>query len=187
MTARNRPAKSAPAPTDGPAAAGAMDRPAGAPAVVVALPWYAKGLRFSCRPDCGNCCAGEGTVHVDIDEIDRIAAGMGLPRHEFSRRYVKRVGEDGLALRDKGPHGDCIFLGDDKRCEVYDHRPVQCRTWPFWPENLTDKSEWDAAGRRCPGINEGRTWTAGEVEEIATQGERGAGTGPQLAAAPVGT
>jgi hypothetical protein len=34
---------------------------------------------------------------------------------------------------------------------------VQCRTWPFWDENLTSRRAWDNARRRtpCPGMGTG--------------------------------
>ena len=27
-------------------------------------------------------------------------------------------------------------------CSIYRARPAQCRTWPFWPENLLSKRDW---------------------------------------------
>ena len=38
---------------------------------------------------------------------------------------------------------DCVFLKEDpergrKTCSIYPVRPLQCRTWPFWPENLAE-------------------------------------------------
>ena len=42
-------------------------------------------------------------------------------------------------------------------CSIYADRPAQCRTWPFWPENLTSRSTWEAVKRRtpCPGMGNG--------------------------------
>jgi uncharacterized protein len=62
---------------------------------------------------------------------------------------------------------DCIFLDRKKIrgkavCSLYDVRPLQCRTWPFWAENLEHRNAWDAAGKSCPGINTGPK-TGGEA------------------------
>ena len=48
-----------------------------------------------------------------------------------------------------------IFLRD-KRCSVYKSRPVQCRTWPFWPENMNSKIWNNEISKNCPGIGKGK-------------------------------
>jgi Fe-S-cluster containining protein len=55
-----------------------------------------------------------------------------------------------------------------KVCSVYDVRPLQCRTWPFWDGLLSSKKAWDEAGKRCHGINQGsRKFTRGQIEVAA--------------------
>jgi len=34
-----------------------------------------------------------------------------------------------------------VFL-KDKQCTVYPVRPAQCRTFPWWKENLSSKEAW---------------------------------------------
>lgn len=133
----------------------------------VSLNWYRDGLRFSCKPNCGNCCSGHGVVRVDIEEMDRLAAGLAMERADFARKYVRSV-DHGYSLRDKGPHGDCVFLGDDRRCSVYDHRPTQCRTWPFWPANLTSRKAWASAAERCPGMEDGERHSEDRIEAVVS-------------------
>ena len=41
------------------------------------------------------------------------------------------------------------------RCTVYEARPSQCGTFPFWPENLKSRADWDELGTFCPGIGQG--------------------------------
>jgi hypothetical protein len=54
--------------------------------------WYAGGLRFQCT-QCGDCCSGgEGYVWVNQEEIDAMAARVGMTPVAFEERYVKRVG-----------------------------------------------------------------------------------------------
>lgn len=119
--------------------------------------WYADGLAFACT-QCGNCCSGApGNVWVDSEEIERIAATLGMTPTDFNRRHVRRVGR-GRSLLEK-PGGDCEFLKrhDDGKtsCRIHAVRPVQCRTWPFWKSNLTDSDAWQEAKQDCPGIERG--------------------------------
>jgi len=37
----------------------------------------------------------------------------------------------------------CVFLDPFGQCSIYDVRPVQCRTYPFWPSLLESKEDWD--------------------------------------------
>jgi Fe-S-cluster containining protein len=39
------------------------------------------------------------------------------------------------------PLQDCIFLEGGTACRVYDARPLQCSTYPWWPE-LMDPAAW---------------------------------------------
>ena len=62
----------------------------------------------------------------------------------------------------RGKGLDCIFLDRSSRngkalCSLYDLRPSQCRTWPFWSENVESPEAWIAASQSCPGINTGPT------------------------------
>ena len=79
----------------------------------------------------------------------------------FSRRYVRQVGVR-YSLIEK-PGGDCIFWDKGSGCTVYEARPVQCRTWPFWAENVESPAAWAEVGGGCPGVDRGRVYT---VEEI---------------------
>ncbi|MFO0837530.1 MAG: YkgJ family cysteine cluster protein [Phycisphaerae bacterium] len=120
-------------------------------------PWYAAGLQFSCT-QCGNCCSGPpGYVWLSPSDIAPLAALVGLSPDEFRARHVRQVG-DRVSLYEKSD-GDCEWLirGPDgkTRCGVYEARPVQCRTWPFWDSNLRTPRDWKGAARVCPGINTG--------------------------------
>lgn len=132
--------------------------------------WYAAGLAFECV-GCGGCCSGpeEGYVWVSDEEVEAIAQTLGLASAQMRRRYVRRVGRRQSLVERRDNH-DCIFLKPDgqggKTCAIYDVRPVQCRTWPFWPMNLANPSAWAKAGQRCQGINRGRPFTLDEIENL---------------------
>jgi uncharacterized protein len=126
-------------------------------------PWYQDGLAFSCTR-CGACCTGApGYVWVSPDEISRLAEFRGLSITEFSTRFVRKVGRR-FSLIEK-PGGDCIFWDKTAGCTVYPARPVQCQTWPFWPENVESQEKWDRVRSVCPGSGQGRLYT---VEEIVS-------------------
>lgn len=126
-------------------------------------PWYRDGLSFTCT-QCGACCTGApGYVWVSVEEIQRLAEFRGEPLDEFSRRYVRRVGSR-YSLIEK-PGGDCVFWDKAVGCAVYEARPTQCRTWPFWDENVETPEDWERTKSVCPGSGRGRHYSAEEIIE----------------------
>jgi Fe-S-cluster containining protein len=126
-------------------------------------PWYRDGLAFTCTR-CGACCTGApGYVWVSIEEIEQLARFRGLPVKDFTSRFVRQVGEHYSLI--ERPGGDCIFWDAKEGCTVYPARPVQCRTWPFWPENVETPEDWDRTTRICPGSGKGRHYTAKQIIE----------------------
>lgn len=124
-------------------------------------PWYRDGLSFSCTR-CGACCTGApGYVWVTAEEIERLAELRGESPDEFSRRFVRRVGSR-YSLIEK-PGGDCVFWEANAGCTVYEARPIQCRTWPFWEENVETPEDWERTKSVCPGSGKGRHHAAEEI------------------------
>lgn len=111
-------------------------------------------LHFSCT-GCGACCRGGGDYHVfvDRDEARGICGYLGLSWAWFRRRYLTRY-DDELVLQ-SGDDGRCVFLDPGGRCSVYEARPRQCRTYPFWPEVVATARTWQREARRCEGIDRG--------------------------------
>lgn len=70
-------------------------------------------------------------------------------------------------------NGDCIFLEGGNRCGTYEARPEQCRTWPFWPENMKAKTWRREIETYCPGVGKGRLHTREEIETILKEQEQG--------------
>jgi len=118
-------------------------------------PWYADGLRFKCS-QCGDCCTGApGFVWVNQDEINALAALVGVDVEKFEQKYVRKVGVRRSLV--EFPNGDCVFFdGEARKCTVYDARPRQCRSWPFWESNLRSPETWKQTCEVCPGSGKGK-------------------------------
>lgn len=153
-------------------------------------PWYQEqGLQFTCT-QCGNCCTGApGYVWISEVEIERLAAHFQLPEPEIRRRFCRKIGDRWSLKEQRNPRGDydCIFLKEvsvapsnctnstdpttviqqtRQVCTAYEARPLQCRTWPFWPEVVKTPSAWRGAAKRCHGIGQGRVWSANEIAAL---------------------
>lgn len=121
----------------------------------LAPPWYSNGLKFECT-QCGDCCTGgPGAVWVTDQELAEIAAELGKPIGEVRLLHTKIIGGR-WSLRDY-PNGDCVFLDPQTQgCQVYAVRPIQCRTWPFWPSNIETTDSWKRTCSVCPGAGVGK-------------------------------
>ncbi len=128
-------------------------------------PWYQDGLAFECI-GCGRCCTGEpGYVWVTEDEIERLAKCVRMAAAVFENTYVRVVGQRKSLM--ERPNGDCSLLdGVERRCTVYEARPAQCRTWPFWHSNLRSAAAWRATCRACPGSGQGPTHSLEQIETL---------------------
>ena len=127
-------------------------------------PFYQEGIHFECQGE-GKCCVTRGRysyVYLSFSDRRRLATHFKLSTAEFTERYTEK--EDGryqLQYADK----ECPFFKNN-RCEVYAARPWQCRTWPFWPENM-NKTKWEReVVPYCPGVGKGRLYSAEEIEQI---------------------
>ncbi len=118
-------------------------------------PWFRDGLRFECS-QCGNCCTGApGFVWVNKEEIAGLSLRLGLSVEEFERRYVRQVGVRKSLVEYE--NDDCVFFDNQsRRCGVYEDRPRQCRTWPFWESNVRTPESWQQTCEVCPGSGQGK-------------------------------
>ncbi len=125
--------------------------------------WWHSGVQFACQGS-GQCCVSRGAygyVYVTLEDRRRLAKALDLPTRQFTRAYCDKT--DGrFHLKESGP--DCLFL-EAKRCSVYEGRPTQCRTWPFWPENMGARA-WTSIAAFCPGVGQGRAVPRQEIEMI---------------------
>ena len=102
---------------------------------------------------CGaKCCKGNGYVLLHKDEIESISEYLKRTVDEFIKFYTKKA-EYGkkTTLIDLKINGEtkCVFLDENNRCEIYEVRPKQCKTFPFW-NSLKNKNIKELQNL-CPG------------------------------------
>lgn len=125
--------------------------------------WYRDGLRFECT-QCGKCCTGApGYVWVDDEEVEALSIRLGMSENAFRRTYTRREGDRRTLIEKQ--NNDCIFWEKDVGCTVYEQRPKQCRSWPFWDSNLKSERHWQKTVDICPGSGQGRLYTIDEIIE----------------------
>ncbi len=146
--------------------------------------WYRQGLKFTCTC-CGNCCTGgAGYVWISEQEVKLLAEHLKLSVEETLEQYCRTINGKVSLKESRSVAGkyDCVFLKEIKPprasrngqvivqakrvCGIYEVRPLQCRTWPFWPENLTDKAAWQVETRKCPGMNTGTHYSLQKIQAL---------------------
>ncbi|OFZ18275.1 MAG: hypothetical protein A2X94_07510 [Bdellovibrionales bacterium GWB1_55_8] len=128
--------------------------------------FWKKGVRFKCL-GCGKCCQARDTygfVYLTKKDRQRLALHLQLSEKEFRRKYCEET--DGWTHL-KNPRLDCGFFKNNG-CEVYEARPEQCRTWPFWPENMNARAWRSQVLSFCRGASEAthraRLYAAEEIQ-----------------------
>ena len=78
---------------------------------------------------------------MNEQEVLKLSAHLEMSYQDFGRKYLRYDADvERLALKDRTDTNDdsCVFLEDNK-CSVYEVRPTQCRTFPWWPELVEDE------------------------------------------------
>lgn len=142
------------------------------------LPWFAElgpdnnNIPFECT-GCGKCCKTRGDVYMSPTETKKAAKLLGLSIADFKAQYVEEEevtvtmsldpeqipeGETGwTVLRHKEEDQSCIFLNDEGLCNIYEARPIQCSTYPFWPRIMANREAWNSEVRLEGDAPEGMT------------------------------
>lgn len=127
-------------------------------------PWWSDGVRFECQ-ETGRCCVSRGSygfVYLTLEDRRRLARHFGLSTRQFTLKHcVKTDGHFHL----KDFTAACPYL-EGKRCGVYEARPAQCRTWPFWPEHMSPKAWAKEVASYCPGVGKGALVPAQRIREL---------------------
>ena len=129
--------------------------------------FYAQGLKFTCQR-CSSCCRYDaGFVYLSEKDIESLIVKLEIDREKLIGLYCRWVdswnGSKVLSLKEKA-NKDCVFWETAKGCIVYEARPLQCRTFPFWENIVSSKSNWKIAASGCQGINKGELHTREEID-----------------------
>ena len=129
--------------------------------------FYADGLKFSCKR-CSSCCRYDsGFVFLSQKDINKLSSALKTDINGIISAYCRWVtdknGEEVLSLKEKS-NNDCILW--DCGCTVYQARPIQCVSFPFWKSIIASEQCWKIASENCPGMNSGKLHTKEEIEKI---------------------
>ncbi|NIZ47343.1 YkgJ family cysteine cluster protein [Entomospira nematocerorum] len=120
--------------------------------------FYKDGLQFKCT-QCSQCCRGDsGYVFLSKLDLTRLSTYLGLTESDFLQQHVRTVpfGDHlRISLLEK-PESDDQFRCEfwQNGCTVYNARPTQCRTYPFWHSIMQSEQSWQQEAASCPGIGQ---------------------------------
>jgi Fe-S-cluster containining protein len=125
-------------------------------------------------------------VFLSEADLRRLLKRLRLDFKGFFKDYCILVDAgNGMALslrdvrRRSGPGGtgqsyDCVFWREGG-CEVYEDRPLQCTTYPFWASIVDSEESWRDEAGSCPGIGAGELWSRTHIDSCISA-RREAGT-----------
>ena len=107
----------------------------------------------ACDTCAGNCCIGEsGYIWITEKEINVLAMHLNITQEELRIKYLNKISYKHSIKEVKLSEDNfaCVFFNLEKRqCSIYEARPRQCRTFPFWEyfkKNIKEVYE------ECPAI-----------------------------------
>jgi len=89
----------------------------------------------ACEACQGQCCTGEsGSIFATKLEFENMAKHLDVSMQTLKEKYLIKVkNRYSLAEIRYNESYDCIFYDRKSHgCSIYDVRPTQCRTFPFW-------------------------------------------------------
>jgi len=106
----------------------------------------------ACKTCDGKCCRGfAGYVWINMKELEIMAGIRKMDAASFSKQYIRQV-QGRLSLQERfinGEHFCCFFDITNCQCTIYQSRPNQCRTYPFWNQFKKDPQKLLV---ECPGV-----------------------------------
>lgn len=106
-----------------------------------------------CDTCAGNCCIGEnGNIWISKQEMKILSKHLNIPLNELKDKFLEKRGYKYSIKEIKLAEDNyaCFFFNLEKRqCSIYEARPIQCKTFPFWEYFKTRKNE---VKEECPAI-----------------------------------
>ncbi len=107
---------------------------------------------LACKECDGRCCRGKsGYIWVSRDEIKKIAKFLKIDEEVFKKDYLSKIGYK-FSIKEvliKGEYECLFFDSSTNNCKIYEVRPSQCKTFPFWDYFKTREDE---VREECIGI-----------------------------------
>lgn len=119
---------------------------------------FKEGFNFAfdpsgCNSCGGNCCIGDsGYIWINSNEILNLSSYLNISVEQLQTRFLNKIGYKYSIKEVKlsPTNFACCFFDLEKRCcSVYDVRPNQCRTFPFWDYFKDNENE---VYKECPAI-----------------------------------
>lgn len=109
----------------------------------VGTEWFSGGLKFGCT-ECGRCCQMDGDVWLAPEEVTGLSEHLGKTEEQFLSEFTRRRLRGWTCLKQSADAArGCVFLDTaTNQCGIYERRPVQCKTYPFWPSLLQSEEDW---------------------------------------------
>ncbi|WP_096018907.1 YkgJ family cysteine cluster protein [Campylobacter lanienae] len=102
----------------------------------------------------GKCCTGEsGYIWISEDEIRSLGEYLGYKTELIKEIFLDKFGNR-YSIKEKPYKGGfaCIFFDEkNKNCSIYEYRPNQCRSFPFWEHFKRNFKELE---RECIGVKQ---------------------------------
>ena len=150
--------------------------------------WWAEKenpMTFSCT-GCGRCCQNEGEVWFNSDEFADLVRYKNMPAEEVLDTYSDEVLNGWVKMKNKKIDASitgrdvetegCIFLEEDgKKCGIYGARPIQCRTYPWWPKLLFNETMWNKEACLPDNGIENRVSVIGDIGDLRKWTPEGGG------------
>ncbi|NQY22111.1 MAG: YkgJ family cysteine cluster protein [Campylobacteraceae bacterium] len=106
-----------------------------------------------CEACGGKCCIGEsGYIWINQSEREVLAKHLNLSLDELREKHLKKVSYKYSIVEkqlDENNYACTFFDLEKKQCSIYEARPIQCRTFPFWDYFKNNEKE---VFDECPSI-----------------------------------
>ncbi|MGG7073393.1 YkgJ family cysteine cluster protein [Campylobacter sp. 9BO] len=97
-----------------------------------------------CQSCGGKCCTGDsGLIWIDDSEIAALAKYLNFEIEQFKEQFLF-IYKGKFSIKEKPYKGGqaCIFFDEkEQNCGIYEYRPKQCRSFPFWEHFKTNLEE----------------------------------------------
>lgn len=105
---------------------------------------------FHCT-QCGKCCFGPGNVYFTKKDLNKIRKYLKINfiKWQIILKQIIKKHVNGLYVHHS--YERCYFLNENHQCSIYPVRPLQCRTFPFWPSNFSNSEKLKNLINDCPG------------------------------------